>query len=54
VSDNGNGFEVNKASAKPSGTGLSSIRNRLNLYNGSMDIESVPGKGTNVSIRLKQ
>lgn len=54
VSDNGNGFEVNKASAKPSGTGLSSIRNRLNLYNGNMDIESVPGKGTNVSIRLKQ
>ncbi|HEY9000306.1 MAG TPA: PAS domain S-box protein [Mucilaginibacter sp.] len=54
VRDNGKGFRPGKPSAKPTGTGLSSIRNRLTVYNGSMNIESVPGKGTSVSIRLKQ
>jgi PAS domain S-box-containing protein len=54
VSDNGKGFQPVKAQAKPAGTGLSSIRNRLHLYKGSMDIEPAPGNGTIVSIRLKQ
>jgi signal transduction histidine kinase len=54
VKDNGKGFSVNKVAQSPSGTGLSSIRNRINLYHGSMNIESAPGKGTNVFIQLKQ
>jgi PAS domain S-box-containing protein len=54
VSDNGKGFRPGKPSAKPTGTGLSSIRNRLNMHNGSLNVESVHGKGTTVTIRLKQ
>ena len=53
VSDNGKGFPGGKHFAKPTGTGLSSIRNRINVYNGSMDIESDGNKGTIISIHLK-
>jgi PAS domain S-box-containing protein len=54
VKDNGKGFPANKRSHNTSGTGLSSIRNRLNLYQGAMDIESQENKGATVSVRLKQ
>ena len=53
VKDNGKGFSKNKTLRNASGTGLSSIRNRLNLYKGTMDIESDEGKGTTVSVYLK-
>lgn len=54
VTDNGKGFKPGQASSKPTGSGLSSIRNRLNLYNGTMEVDSAAGKGTSVLIRLKQ
>ena len=54
VKDDGKGFPANRRSHITSGTGLSSIRNRLNLYHGTMDIESHENKGTIVSVRLKQ
>jgi PAS domain S-box-containing protein len=52
VSDNGRGFEVIKQEDITSGSGLTSIRNRLSLYNGSIAIESSPGNGTMVKIKL--
>ena len=54
VKDNGKGFPTSKRSHIGSGTGLSSIRNRLNLYQGAMDIETHENKGTTVSVHLKQ
>ncbi|MDB5061748.1 MAG: domain S-box protein [Mucilaginibacter sp.] len=53
VKDNGVGFNVNEQYQIPSGSGLSSIRNRLNFYNGTMRIKSQPGDGTIVNISLK-
>jgi PAS domain S-box-containing protein len=53
VKDNGVGFNVNEQYQLPTGSGLSSIRNRLNFYNGTMRIKSNPGDGTTVHISLK-
>jgi PAS domain S-box-containing protein len=53
VSDNGKGFEAVKPENIASGMGLTSIRNRLSLYNGDLHIESKPGKGTTVKIKLE-
>jgi PAS domain S-box-containing protein len=53
VKDNGKGFEVSEQDKFPGGSGLSSIKNRLNLYNGYLHIESKPGSGTEVKISLE-
>lgn len=53
VKDNGKGFTVPNAGTKPKGTGISSIKSRLNLYNGQLQIDSAPGKGTQVNITLQ-
>ncbi|WCT14890.1 PAS domain-containing sensor histidine kinase [Mucilaginibacter jinjuensis] len=53
ISDNGKGFDVVKPEDIASGSGLSSIRNRLSLYNGFMSIESKQGAGTVVKIKLE-
>jgi PAS domain S-box-containing protein len=52
VKDNGNGFNVKALEKAPLGTGISSIKNRLSLYNGSINIQSAPGLGTTVTIKL--
>jgi signal transduction histidine kinase len=52
VTDNGKGFEYEKLNNPPKGAGLTSIRNRLALYNGKLDISSAPGKGTTVRVQL--
>ncbi|MEJ7693391.1 ATP-binding protein [Daejeonella sp.] len=52
VKDNGNGFNVTDQEASTSGSGLSSIKNRVSLYNGKIDINSIPGTGTTVHIKL--
>ncbi|MBD1363050.1 PAS domain-containing protein [Mucilaginibacter sp. ZT4R22] len=52
VTDNGKGFDVAKQEDIASGSGLSSIKNRLSLYNGYLTIESQPGEGTVVKIKL--
>ncbi|MBV8388252.1 MAG: PAS domain S-box protein [Mucilaginibacter sp.] len=54
VTDNGKGFTPEKKKQKPNGSGLSSIRNRLTLYQGMMEIESGAEKGTRVVIKMKQ
>ena len=52
VKDNGRGFNTAEQDRIPAGSGLSSIKNRLSLYNGSMKIDSEPGRGTTVKISL--
>ena len=53
VKDNGKGFDFQKLE-KQKGLGLSSIRNRADLLGGTMEIDSRPGKGTQVTITVKQ
>ncbi len=50
VQDNGCGFEP---SDELKGMGLSNIRNRVAAYNGSIMVDSKPGKGTEISIEMK-
>lgn len=52
LTDNGKGFNAKQQETKPTGSGFSSIKNRLSLYNGTLDIQSAPGKGTTVRINL--
>ncbi|WP_165852109.1 PAS domain-containing sensor histidine kinase [Mucilaginibacter terrenus] len=52
VKDNGVGFRYKENERAVSGSGLSSIKNRVNLYNGKLDVQSAPGKGTAVNITL--
>ena len=50
VKDNGKGFIAPVNSTH--GAGLSSIKNRINLYKGTMDIDTTAGKGTTIRINL--
>ncbi|GAC1310703.1 MAG: PAS domain-containing protein [Mucilaginibacter sp.] len=52
VKDNGKGFDVQSRQTNPAGSGLSSIRNRINLYNGNLNIDSKRGAGTIVRVSL--
>jgi len=49
VQDDGKGFDVNK---KRKGIGISNIINRVGSYNGEVVIESSPGMGCKVEIRI--
>ena len=51
VRDNGEGFDTGKKQDRPS-LGLASMRERVNLLHGEMDIESAPGHGTAVMVWL--
>ncbi|MGI4751512.1 MAG: PAS domain-containing sensor histidine kinase [Janthinobacterium lividum] len=53
VSDNGVGFKSDADTKAPKGIGLSSIKNRLRLYKGTLQIEPNPAGGTTVRIGLK-
>ncbi len=50
VSDNGRGFRGDQAT--PTGRGLRTIRDRVKLLNGTLDITGDAGKGVRVAIRL--
>ena len=50
VADNGKGFEVGPAIER--GVGLKLIRDRVQMLNGTFQVESDPGKGTKVSFRI--
>lgn len=55
VEDDGRGFDVAKTSAarsEQSGMGLTSIEERASLIGGHVDIESAPGKGTTVFVKV--
>ena len=47
VSDDGGGFDP-KSRRKPGHLGLASMRERVRLLNGTLDIETAPGQGTTV------
>jgi PAS domain S-box-containing protein len=47
VTDNGMGFDVNGPPERPS-LGLESMRERVRLLNGELEIESAPGQGTTI------
>lgn len=51
VKDNGKGFDVNSLTSHE-GSGISSIRNRLELMNGSLEMHSEKGKGTSFDIKI--
>lgn len=54
VKDNGKGFKADQEKNPTAGTGLRSILNRIDLYQGKMNIESVAEKGALIKISLKQ
>jgi len=49
VEDDGRGFDVSQTSR---GMGLLGIKERVKLLGGTVDIESVPGNGTTVAVRI--
>ncbi len=51
VEDNGRGFNPG-ALPTSDGNGLMNIKNRVAYLNGSMDIQTAPGKGTSVNIEI--
>ena len=48
VVDDGRGFDVRRAEERRPGMGLFSMRERVGLVNGTLVVESVPGRGTRV------
>ena len=52
VKDNGKGFDVRALEKVPKGAGISSIKNRLTLYNGTLLMKSEPGQGATITIKL--
>ena len=55
VVDEGEGFDVAAAEAegaRDAGFGLFSVRERLSLFGGDLDVDSAPGKGTTVVITI--
>jgi signal transduction histidine kinase len=50
VADNGRGFDPN--AAYPGHLGLQSMRERAARFNGTLNIESVPDKGTRISVSI--
>lgn len=52
VQENGVGFDYAAVQNKKAGMGLSSIRKRIELINGKLIINSVPGKGTTTAIEI--
>jgi PAS domain S-box-containing protein len=50
VEDNGRGFD--QAENSPNGLGLTGMRERAALLRGNLDIESHPGEGTTVIVRI--
>jgi signal transduction histidine kinase len=51
VKDNGKGFQVPQQPSA-AGLGLSNIKNRIGLINGSVNFESTPGRGTTMTIAI--
>jgi signal transduction histidine kinase len=48
VVDDGRGFDVRRAEQRRPGMGLFSMRERVGLANGTLSVESAPGRGTRV------
>jgi two-component system NarL family sensor kinase len=52
VEDNGKGFNYHKALEEKKGIGLGNILSRVDYMNGSIEVDSSPGKGTTVIIEI--
>jgi PAS domain S-box-containing protein len=52
VKDNGGGFDVGQSEFIVKGTGLKSVYSRLELLNGTMEIQSEKGRGTTVTVEI--
>ena len=52
VEDNGKGFDVAGATEKGGGMGLLSMQERAALVGGEFQVESAPGKGTTLVVRM--
>lgn len=51
IEDNGCGFHFKEISKK-GGNGLFNIRERVNILKGNLSVNSIPGKGTKILVRL--
>ena len=51
VSDNGKGFDT---STRSSGVGITNINSRAGLFNGKVEIDSSPGKGCRLNVKLSK
>lgn len=51
IEDNGKGFDVKHTAEKP-GMGLENIRNRMLYIDGTVDVESRPGRGTLINLEV--
>ena len=52
VTDDGEGFDLVKAARRAKSVGLLSMRERAELIGGSLQVQSMPGKGTAVTLLL--
>ena len=54
IEDDGSGFEVEEAHERPgsSGLGLASMRERAVIIGGALEIDSAPGRGTSIFVRV--
>jgi two-component system NarL family sensor kinase len=52
VEDNGKGFDKNIFKNKQDGMGYQNLKDRIAYLNGTLDIETAPGKGTSVNIEV--
>lgn len=53
ISDNGIGFDTELLNEERSGIGLRNIVNRAKMINGTVDLKSVPGSGTTITLFIK-
>jgi signal transduction histidine kinase len=52
VTDDGAGFDLVKAARRAKSVGLLSMRERAELIGGTLQVQSMPGKGTAVTLLL--
>jgi signal transduction histidine kinase len=50
VDDDGKGFDPDRLPVRGAGYGLSSMRDRVRLLGGTLDVTSAPGEGTTISL----
>ena len=53
ISDNGIGFDTNLLNQERSGIGLQNIINRAKMINATVDVNSIPGDGTTITLHIK-
>jgi signal transduction histidine kinase len=54
IEDDGQGFDIEEMREKGSGLGFKSMQNRLDAINGFLEINSVPGQGTEILVEINK